>query len=151
MFQSTRFKANSFSVQCSGDVFTTSEFTNSCVPSIYKEKFSSPILCFEKKRSDVARSSPGFYRHNLPSIMIRNLPSLKVLPLFPPTNHNSGPKCVTGLGLKSVDWLGCHLPIPVATQCSKSRQWLSSILRRWRHSEAALASSIPIKAFSHKK
>ena len=67
MFQSTRFKANSFSVQCSGDVFTTSEFTNSCVPSIYKEKFSSPILCFEKKRSDVARSSPGFYRHNLPS------------------------------------------------------------------------------------
>ena len=70
MFQSTRFKANSFSVQCSGDVFTTSEFTNSCVPSILaftKKNFPHRYYVLNKMRSDVARSSPGFYRHNLPS------------------------------------------------------------------------------------
>ena len=78
MFRSTRFKADSFSVQCSGDVFTTSEFTNLCVPSTLvftKKKFPHRYYVLNKKRSDVARSSPGFYRHNLPSIMIRNHPS----------------------------------------------------------------------------
>ena len=136
-------------------MFTTSELTNLCVPftlAFTKKNVPHRYYVLNIKRSDVARMSSGFYRYNLPSSQDKKSPFLKSCATLSYVKSFQGTTLYDwDWDSKSVDWLGCHLPPPVATQGSKSRQWLSSILRRWRHSEAALASSIPIKAFSHKK